>query len=484
MKKKETQNYIYNLLYQIVSIAYPLILTPYTARVFGADGVGDYSYTVAINTMFTLLLTCIGRYGFREISYVKGNRAEESNTFWEIFGIKCIVFCLLIMIYLFMAFHSGRYESLFLAQSITLVYVLLDIGWYYQGKENFKLTASVSIINRVLMLILVFTFVNRAEHLVRYAFIISFICCLGSVVLWLKLLGNIDKPSRLNFKQHMKSCFLICVPFIIIELYSSVDKAMIEWITQNSFSNGYYEQTIKITKVVMVILTSMSLIKAPRHTTLAKNKCIDELRNSLYDSFSFVLMIGAPLTFGLCAVADKCVPLFLGEGYEPVIILMYLYAPFMILHGFVDILANQYFIPTKKQNKYTVAVGISCAVNIVLNVYMIKSAGAAGAVIATVISEFVCCVILVVLTRGAFDIKRIIKDNYVFVLVAVIMYVICELFSRFTNLSNIFEIIFTVIVGVTSYFVILYFIRQKYFMKVIAGGCELVKGKLKRRIKK
>ena len=39
------KNYIYNTLYEILAIIAPLITAPYVSRVFGADGVGIYSYT-------------------------------------------------------------------------------------------------------------------------------------------------------------------------------------------------------------------------------------------------------------------------------------------------------------------------------------------------------------------------------------------------------------------------------------------------------
>ena len=38
-------NFAYNLVYQILAVALPLVTTPYLSRVLGADGLGAYSYT-------------------------------------------------------------------------------------------------------------------------------------------------------------------------------------------------------------------------------------------------------------------------------------------------------------------------------------------------------------------------------------------------------------------------------------------------------
>ena len=39
------KNYIYNLLFQVLTPAIPLISTPYISRILGAKGIGAYSYT-------------------------------------------------------------------------------------------------------------------------------------------------------------------------------------------------------------------------------------------------------------------------------------------------------------------------------------------------------------------------------------------------------------------------------------------------------
>ena len=60
MKKSVKKNYIYNLLYQILVLAVPIIVTPYISRVLLADGVGAYSFAYSLITYFTLF----GSLGF------------------------------------------------------------------------------------------------------------------------------------------------------------------------------------------------------------------------------------------------------------------------------------------------------------------------------------------------------------------------------------------------------------------------------------
>ena len=44
------KNYIYNTIYQVLSLITPLITAPYISRVLGSSGVGIYSYTNSIVT--------------------------------------------------------------------------------------------------------------------------------------------------------------------------------------------------------------------------------------------------------------------------------------------------------------------------------------------------------------------------------------------------------------------------------------------------
>lgn len=49
------KNYIYNTIYQVLSLITPLITAPYISRVLGSSGVGIYSYTNSIVTYFYII---------------------------------------------------------------------------------------------------------------------------------------------------------------------------------------------------------------------------------------------------------------------------------------------------------------------------------------------------------------------------------------------------------------------------------------------
>ncbi len=75
MVKSIKKNYIYNLLYQILSLLTPLITTPYISRVLGVEKIGIYSYSSSIVSYFVIFAAMgIASYGQRVVSYYQDDR--------------------------------------------------------------------------------------------------------------------------------------------------------------------------------------------------------------------------------------------------------------------------------------------------------------------------------------------------------------------------------------------------------------------------
>ena len=82
-------NFVYNLIYQVVSLITPLVTAPYVARVLGAEGVGIYSYTQSIVIYFTLIGGLgSNTHGRREIAASRDDQQMMSNIFYEIMILR------------------------------------------------------------------------------------------------------------------------------------------------------------------------------------------------------------------------------------------------------------------------------------------------------------------------------------------------------------------------------------------------------------
>ena len=91
MEKKIYKNYVYNLIYQVVSIVVPMIMIPYKTRVLSSNSIGIYSYIFSVLS-YLLMLGNVGisLYGQREIAYFRTDREKRSKLFFELLILRGI----------------------------------------------------------------------------------------------------------------------------------------------------------------------------------------------------------------------------------------------------------------------------------------------------------------------------------------------------------------------------------------------------------
>ena len=201
MKKKMTINYIFNLAYQILIIILPLITTPYVSRILGPDGIGAYSYTASITTYF-ILFGCIGLnlYGQREVAYHQSDKIAISKTFFEILLLKIGTMAISICVFIFTVQMMNQYKLLFYIQLLDLIANMLDITYFYQGIEEFKVIVIRNVLIKIIGIICIFTFVKTKADLDRLGiktFFCSNVCAMYRRSIYEKL-GGFVKHTIFN----------------------------------------------------------------------------------------------------------------------------------------------------------------------------------------------------------------------------------------------------------------------------------------------
>ena len=126
---KLLKNYLYNMSYQLLIIILPLILAPYISRVIGPEGVGVYSYSYSIVTLFGLFANLgIAKYGNREIAKCGDDRKKRSQVFWEIIFIKLLCSVVVFLGYFgYLNYCVEQNQTAFYFQIFNLLYFMVDI---------------------------------------------------------------------------------------------------------------------------------------------------------------------------------------------------------------------------------------------------------------------------------------------------------------------------------------------------------------------
>lgn len=463
--KSIKKNYIYNLTYQILTLLTPLITAPYLSRVLGADGVGTYSYIESISSYFVLFATLgLTTFGQRETSYVQDDRKKRSIIFWETNIIELIASIICIVIYVLFSMHQSKPE-LYLVLVFNLIAVIFNISWFFQGMEEFGKIVARNIFFKIVNIVFIFAFIKSKDDLIWYLFGTSFFLFLNNASYWLMVPKYIDKPEfkELHPARHLTTVMSLFVPTIAIQIYTVLDKTMIGVITQDAFENGYYEQAIKISRMVLTIVTSLGTVMIPRIGFLYEKKEIDKVKDYMYRGYKFVWFLGVPLCLGLLMVASNFVPWFFGDGYDKVSTLIGVLSFLILAIGINNVTGIQYLIPTKRQNIFTITVLIGACVNFVLNYFLIRVFQSYGAAIASVVAETTIAVVQIIVVRKELSPWEIVKSGWHYFIAGGIMAIVLFIVRKMLSPSIIHTMVL-VGMGACIYFLVLLIMRDDFFL--------------------
>lgn len=480
MKKSIAKNYIYNLLYQMLTIVLPLITTPYLSRVLGAEAIGIYGYTLSIVTYFVLFGSLgIAMYGQREIAYLQNDKEKRSKTFWEIVIIRFITQTIALIGFYLTFCMNGDYSIYYKILILEILSNALDISWYFQGIEDFGKTVTRNIVVKSISIICIFIFIKTPNDLWKYLLIYTGSNILGNMTMWLYLPKLVEKVSlkTLQLTKHLKPTIALFVPQIATQVYVVLDKTMIGNITNNMSEVGFYEQAQKIVKTLLLVVTALGTVMNSRIANAFAEDKKEDVKKYLAQSFNIVWMLAIPAMFGVMAVSSKLVPWFYGEGYEAVTPLLIATSPILLVIGLNNITGIQYLIQARKQKIYTISVTIGAIVNVIFNFILIKIFGTIGAAISSVIAELTILIVHLIAIRKEINVLEMFKPALKYLISGIIMYVVVLKLTNIMSVS-ILNTAIEAVVGILIYFVILIILKDKFLRDIINQICVTIKNKI------
>jgi O-antigen/teichoic acid export membrane protein len=496
-QKSIKKNYLYNLLYQIFLILIPIITTPYLSRVLGSDGIGQNSFSLSINTYFTMFANLgFVFYAQREIAMCLGNKEEQSKAFWEIVIIRAITtFLSLIVYYLLIVLNFfPDYKTLLYIYGINIVYIAIDPSFIFQGNEDFKQIALRNVIVKSLSITFIFIFVRQSTDLWIYALISAMSYILSAALMFPFLKTYIVKVEikKLRPFRHFLPSLRLFIPVLASSLYQVMDKTMLgylvtgtttfiengtEVIKKNSdIENGYYQQANKIILMLLTITSSLGTVMISRNSEYVKANRIDLLKENIYKASRFTFFLSFPMMFGVIAVARNFSPWFFGDGYEKVPYLMMIFSWLFIAIGMSYISGMEYLIPLGRYREFTISTLVGALINFILNYYFIKMWASYGAALASIISETAVTFTQFLFVRKEFDWKKYFGPSWRYPISGAIMFSIIYPISLFLQ-STIYWTFLLVFIGGVVYFLILFILKDDFLLNFVHKFLLKIKNK-------
>lgn len=471
------KNYIYNLSYQIVLLIAPLITIPYVSKVLGADGIGTVSYVESVASYFVLFATFgIPTYGQRETSYAQDSKERRSIVFWNAKALSVLFSIAALIIYVMFALtRENRY--IYVIYALNIIAALTDITWFFQGMEEFGKIVFRNIIFKIISIIYIFIFIRNKSDIAAYAFGLTFFTFLGNASLWFYLPKYVKliKKAQLHPFREFKVVLSLFIPTIAMQIYTVIDKTMIGNITKNAFENGYYEQALKISRILLTVVTALGTVMTPHVGYYFEQKNTEEVKRLMYKEYRFVWFIGTPLCLGLIMVSSNFVPWFFGKGYDKVAILLKILAFLILAIGINNVTGIQYLIPTKRQNTFTFTVMVGACANFFMNMILIRYFQSAGAAIASVAAETLIAVTQLIIVRKELSLWKIVTEGIHYYAAGSIMSVGLYFIGRVLP-PSVFSTFIIVACGAGMYFTALLVMKDEFLLSNMRAVFSRLKG--------
>lgn len=469
MKNNLTKNYIFNLIYQTVSIVIPLIVTPYVSRVLTPSGIGTYSYLFSIVYYFVLLaVNGTSFYANREIGSVQNDVSKRSKKFWEILIARGFFTLISLICGAFVCCFINEDKTLFLILLINVVCVAVDVSWLFQGVENFGVVSIINTVLKIISVLLVFLLVKDKDDICLYALIMSLSTLIANISMWPWLVRYIKIFDKLNIKCHIKPILKLFIPIISASIYTTMNKTIIGWFASDSLENGYYEQADKIVKLCVTIVVTFGVAIIPRVAFCFKNKEFRELHELIYKDYEQLWILGIPMCIGLICISSQFVPFFFGAGYEKTIIILRFLSPIIILSGFNSITTDHFLVPIYKSGIVTIILAIGAIIGFIASMILVPEYYAVGAALASVITEFILVVVFVgyLKKNNLLNVKKIFMLALKPLIAGIVMLGFFALLNVFMS-ENIMNLFIEIIVSMCVYLLSLYILKERIVIECV-----------------
>lgn len=459
MMEKEislVKNSVYNVAYRLLNVFFPLISSVYISHLLLASGVGKISYAQNIVTYFTTFAALgLPNYGVREIAKIRNNGEKTNKLFSELFYINAIATFICIVIYILLILSIPRFYndlSLYLVMGLQIIFNLINVDWFFQGKEEYQYITIRSFIVKVCSLVALLVFVRSKEDVVVYATILS-LATGGNYIFNIFRLNKYKVKLQkidITFTKHIKPIIIMLGTTIAIELYTLLDTTMIGIFCTDEYV-GYYSNTMKLVRIVITVVTAIGATLLPRlsyYYVLGKHKECEKIVNKV---FTIMLFIFVPCEIGIYLCSNEIILVLFGESFSPAITTLKIASFLICTLGFSNLFGTQILLTYGMEKKLFYSTLVGAGINVSLNLVLIPLYQQNGAAVASVVSEAIVTIMTSMYAKKYIKIK-ISLHFMISIIVATLMMSLSLIgLKNIVHLNLYLNLIIAVLVGASVY---------------------------------
>lgn len=460
-------NILYNAVYQIFLVLVPLITVPYLSRILGPKTYGIYSNVNNIVQFLMIFCTLSVSYiGMRTISQLRasGKQKDLTAAFWGLWYFQAIagVVTIVILITVINFFHV-KYWNYLLLMIPYLISAQVDISWFFQGLAEFGRVVLKNTAVKLVSVVLILLWVKNPADLGKYMLIMSISTMLGSFVFWFDIHRYIGGPVKHFYRLQttIKAIITLLIPQIATQVYTSLDKPILG-LFQNSTQVAFYDNSQRISNMVLGIVTSISLVIMPKMASESKQ----EQRIVLKKSLEATVMLGTLFAVIIMANTKEFVPFFFGNKYIPMTSLMFFFSLTIIMIPMGGVFANQFALANHRDQDYALPVIVGAILEVILSYFLDRYYGATGAMIAILVTELIVLILRLWIVRDGYDFKYSFKEIPQYFLISVVVLIVGMLIPQIVT-SNFLNMAIRSFIMACLYFILMFWMKLDFNQDII-----------------
>lgn len=403
MRKSLVKNSLYNILYKIISVLYPLVAVTYVSHILMSERMGMVNYAQNIVSYFAIFASLgIPTYGIREIAIRANDKKLRSNTFWELLIINAVSTTMAFSAYISLITCVNRFKeqsNLYIVTGLQILFNYINVDWFYQGIEEYKYISIRSIIVKLIALILLPVLVRSKDDYIWYALIYCLAIAGNNLFNIFKIRNYVKKPSgSLHIKKHLRPISVLLIVSIAVEIYAMIDTTMLG-IFCNDSTVGCYSNSMKLTRMVTTTAAAIGAVLFPRLSMVFTQKNYNKFNELVNSGIKIMLVMAIPASIGMMILREDIIMVFFGESFMeavPILRILSVMIPIVVCN---TMMGGQVLVTTGQETKYMISVTIASILNILMNGYFIPKFGATSAAVASFVSELLVLILYIYFSR-------------------------------------------------------------------------------------
>ena len=400
--KKVVKNASWLILCRVVQSIVALLIGMLTARYLGPSNYGILNYASSV-VAFAVPLAELGMRNILVQEIVshperEGKTIGTSLVMCVLSSLMCIAGCVAFV----SIANPDEPETLIVCglYSISLIFQMTEtIQYWYQAKLLSKYTAVSSLIAYAMVSLYKAILLIAGKSIYWFAISHTFDYLIISVALFLMYRKNGGQKLSFSWslgKELFSRSKYYIVSSMMVTIFAQTDKIMIKNMVGNA-ENGYYSTAV--TCAGMTGFVFVAIIDSLRPIIFeTKNKNQVDFERNMTLLYSIIIYLGLAQSIGMTILARPIIRILFGQAYMPAISLLQIivwYTTFSYMGSVRNI-----WILAEENQKYLWVINFSGAImNVAVNFVLIPKFGAAGAAIASVITQFFTNFVLCILIK-------------------------------------------------------------------------------------